>query len=119
MEGDGLPSSPKAFDIGKKGFLTYEEYRGYCAGILRQPLGRSKMGDRIEYADIRFASCGTELDGVFDFFSSKQDHISFDSLKKAASRLEMDMSAEDISEMIDMFGTNGMVSRESFSRAFE
>ncbi|KAG5859690.1 hypothetical protein KMI_05g08730 [Encephalitozoon hellem] len=118
MEGDNLQNDPQAFDIGKKGFLSYEEYRGYCLSILKQPLGRKKVGDRIEYNDIRFASCEVEIDGVFDFFSSGEDCISPQTLKKAISKLEMNISDEDMAVMLDMFNSDKLVSRESFSRLF-
>ncbi|AFN83008.1 hypothetical protein EROM_050760 [Encephalitozoon romaleae SJ-2008] len=118
MERDSLQNDPRAFDIGKKGFLSYEEYKGYCLSILKQPLGRKKTGDRIEYNDIRFESCGAEIDGVFDFFSSGEDYISFQTLKKAISKLEMSISNEDIAMMLDMLDSNKQVSRELFSRLF-
>lgn len=118
MERDNFQNDPQAFDIGKKGFLSYEEYRGYCLSILKQPLGRKKTGDRIEYNGIRFGSCEVEMDGVFDFFSSGEDYISFQTLKKAISKLEMSISNEDIEMMLDMFDSNRQVSRELFSRLF-
>ncbi|ADM11525.1 uncharacterized protein Eint_050770 [Encephalitozoon intestinalis ATCC 50506] len=119
MEKKSLPNDPHSFDIGKKGFLSYEEYRGYCLSILKQPLGKKKMGNRIEYNAVEFASCDTEISGVFDFLSSGEDCISFQTLKKATSKLDMNIPDEDISIMIDMFNSDGLISKELFSRSFE
>ncbi|KMV66131.1 hypothetical protein M970_050730 [Encephalitozoon cuniculi EcunIII-L] len=118
MEEDGLQNNPRAFDIGKKGFLSYEEYRGYCLSILKQPLARKKTGNRIQYDDIEFGSCGVEIDGIFDFLSAGEDHISLATLEKAVSRLEMNISGEDMAAMINMFDSNGLISRELFSKSF-
>lgn len=110
---------PRVFDTGKKGFLTYEEYRSYSLNMFRQPLSRKEVGDNVEYIQIKFRKDEIELDGVFDFFSSGEDNISPVTLAAAVSRLEMEVCDMDIMEMVNMFGSNGTISRNLFTKVFE
>lgn len=113
-----MQRDPGTFDMGKKGFLTYEEYVGYSISILRQPLDKKEMGNRIGYSEMRFRKDVVDLEGVFDFFSSGKDHISFDTLRNAVSRLEMEIPDEDVVEMIFLLSPSGKVSRETFADVF-
>lgn len=106
---------PQAFDVGRKGFLAYEEYRAFALSMHRQPLDRKTMGSRIDYDCLRFRK--TNAEGVFEFLSMGSDHISLSTLKDAVSRLDMDLSSEDIADMLGVFGST--VSREAFADAFE
>lgn len=113
-----MKEDPRMFDIGKKGFLTYEEYRGYSLGMLKQPLSRKEMGNNIGYDQIRFRRDVMDLAGVFDFFSSGEETISFHTLKKAVSTLKMDIPDTDIMNMIHMFSPNDAISRKLFAEIF-
>jgi Ca2+-binding EF-hand superfamily protein len=110
---------PTIFDTGGKGFLTYEEYVGYCLSILKQPLDRKSMGDRIRPEDVRFRKTESELDGVFDFFSCNSGSVTTSTLKKAAERLSIEIPDEDITEMIYFFSPRGGITREAFESIFD
>lgn len=111
-------NDPQAFDTGKKGFLTYEEYKGYALSMLKQPLDKKEIGNSVQYEDIRFRKNEVQLDGVFDFLSLGEDRITFDTLRNAVSMLEMDISDEDVMGMISLFNSGDSVSQELFARAF-
>ncbi|KAH9412281.1 hypothetical protein HK407_01g01750 [Ordospora pajunii] len=112
-------ASPESFDIGRKGFLRYEEYKGYCLSIVRQPLEKNIMGDRIAFDQIRFMKGETHIDAIFEFFSQGKQHISLQTLKSAASKLDLNISDHEIKDMIRLLSINGLVSKDEFSHAFE
>jgi hypothetical protein len=113
------PTDPSVFDTGRKGFLTYEEYVGYCLSVLRQPLDKRSVGSRIGLGSVRFRRTETNTDGVFDFFSCGSDCITAESLRKATEKLGIEISGEDLTEMVYFFSAKGSISREAFDRIFE
>ncbi|KAM0672418.1 hypothetical protein OCOL_000637 [Ordospora colligata] len=111
-------ASPKSFDLGKKGFLRYEEYKGYCLSIFKQPLDKNNIGDRISFDQIRFTEGEAHIDAVFEFFSQGQQHISLQTLRDAVSKLDLNITDPEMEGMIDLLSVNGLISKNEFSHAF-
>lgn len=112
-------NNPKTYDIGNKGFLSYEEYVGYCVGMLKQPLDKKVTGNEIQYNEIKFRENKTEIEGVFEFLSNNKEKISFETLKSAVAKINLEIDDTVLNEMLHFVCEGGEVTEKEFKEIFE
>ncbi|ELQ75284.1 putative EF-hand-like domain protein [Trachipleistophora hominis] len=106
----------KLFDFGEKGYLTPEEYKAFCYSMLKRPKKiKSNQIHRNDIADI----CNEPKDytGYFEFLSDNGKYITYDTMKKALAKLNI--TDDDIREMITYFNEQGVLSYNEFVKIFE
>jgi hypothetical protein len=110
---------PNQFDIGNKKYLTYQEYVSYALSNYRTPLSKNETGNRIPYHKVNFKSNFYDYKSIFDFLSRNGDFIEFNSLKRSLKKLDLNVSDQEIRQLIEFYSNNGKISYNTFKKSFD
>ncbi|KAM0678967.1 hypothetical protein BDAP_000344 [Binucleata daphniae] len=109
------------FDIQKKGYLTYEEYKLLALSNLKKPLPIQKMGDTVFQQDVIFCeNMHTEDDysELFELFS-EGGYITYGSLYTIMQKTGFDCNENEILNMIDAVTDKKMIDYEKFCKLLQ
>lgn len=107
----------RTFDHANKGFLTYKEYEALCYSLCKRPRNADIMGDRIAIEDVRdIKAQDDDYRELFKFLSKNTNSIDFEKLKDVTKSLQF--SDEELRDMINYFGENGVITYDAFERIF-
>ncbi|EPR77874.1 calcium binding domain protein [Spraguea lophii 42_110] len=110
----------RKFDIGKKGYLTPSEYEAVCYSLLISP---NKKSDKYYLTDIikqmeeatNSDKVGENLYSIFHYLSDGNNKITFDTLKKQASKFQF--TEHELKEMINY--VDGEIDYKQFVMMFK
>ncbi|KAM0674225.1 hypothetical protein GVAV_002299 [Gurleya vavrai] len=109
------------FDIKKKGFLTYEEYKLLSLSMLKKPLLENEIGSAIFKHDLKHLSKTQNQNDYSALFNimAENGFITFGSLVSICKKIDFNIKESDVLDIIKNISKTGMIDYNQFCQMMQ